>query len=419
MHYSFWRRLRGFVLAVTVACPIAFAANTAVLPFSNRTPVRAAANSSSLDWIGEAIAETIRDAIDSRGGVSIAREDIDQAFRQLGLRPLVPITQASVLKLGEALDADQLVYGSYEFVPDNTAVSRAPLATPANAYPANRGALKISAHVFVHGKSEQSRQFEESGSIDDLATFEAHAAWRTLTLALPNLAPQEAEHRSLSLSPRLDAQESYIRGMLAKDPATRQQLFQQAARLDPRFGHPSWQLGQISYEHAQYRQSIEWLRKVPPQHVRYRDATFLLGLALFQTNDFLGAEAAFQKLAEVIPLGEVFNNLGAAQSRLNLPKAVVSFQKALESDPNDPAYHFNLGYALWRKGDFAAAAERFRSAVERDPDDQVATLLLGYSLKKQGIASAPTLPQTQQRLKLNFDERAYKQLKALLQTSRP
>ena len=122
MHNSSWRHLRGFALAITIACPIAFAANTAVLPFSNRTPVRPAVNSSSLDWIGEAIAETIRDAIDSRGGVSIAREDIDQAFRQLGLRPLVPITQASVLRLGEALDAEQLVYGSYEFVPDNTAV---------------------------------------------------------------------------------------------------------------------------------------------------------------------------------------------------------------------------------------------------------------------------------------------------------
>ena len=80
-------------------------------------------------------------------------------------------------------------------------------------------------------------------------------------------------------------------------------------------------------------------------------------------------------------------------------------------------YLFNLGYALWKKGDFAGAAERFRAALERDPDDAMATLLLGRCLKKQGFRagdSADARLQGLERLKTTYQERAYRQLKSLL-----
>ncbi len=66
----------------------------------------------------------------------------------------------------------------------------------------------------------------------------------------------------------------------------------------------------------------------------------------------------------------MYNDLAAAESRRNLPQAVDDFRKALEGDSNDPVYHFNLGYALWKKGDFSAAADRFRAVLDREPDDQ-------------------------------------------------
>ncbi len=122
-------------------------------------------------------------------------------------------------------------------------------------------------------------------------------------------------------------------------------------------------------------------------------------------------------------LSEVYNDLGASESRRDLPQAVEDFRKALEGDTNDPVYHFNLGYALWKKGDFAAAAERFRAALDRDPEDHMATLLLGRCLKKQGPHSgdAATAARLQglERLKTNYEERAYWQLKAVLDAKTP
>jgi tetratricopeptide (TPR) repeat protein len=265
-------------------------------------------------------------------------------------------------------------------------------------------------------KMRQSSEFEESGALDDLSALEAHLAWRALTLVAEDRAVSESEFRSLRPPVRLDAEESYIRGLMARTPEQRESYFLQAARLDARFAHPCYQLGALHYQRKEYRQAAEWLEKVSADSADYHRASFLLGLARFQSGDYAAAQKAFQTVAAAVPLSEVYNNLAAAESRRNLPQAVDDFRKALEGDASDPLYHFNTGYALWKKGDFAAAAERFRAALDRDPTDQAATLLLGRCLKKQGprADASDARLQNLERLKTTFEERAYLQLKSLL-----
>jgi len=113
-----WVFLIG-VLSIVMAASLP-AETAAVLPFANRTAVADAAQA-SLDWIGESIAETVRDAIGSRGVVNLSRAEIDEAYGQLNLRPLSVLTEASVVKIGETLDAEQMVYGTFEFLPDPAA----------------------------------------------------------------------------------------------------------------------------------------------------------------------------------------------------------------------------------------------------------------------------------------------------------
>jgi tetratricopeptide (TPR) repeat protein len=204
---------------------------------------------------------------------------------------------------------------------------------------------------------------------------------------------------------------------MSRTPDQREKYFVQAARLDARFIHPCFQLGLIHYNRKEYRQAADWLQKAGPTDVEYHEASFFLGLALFQAADYTGAQKAFLTVAASVPLSEVYNDLAAAESRRNLPQAIDDFRKALDGDPNDPVYHFNLGYALFKKGDFTAAADRFRAALDRNPDDQTATLLLGRCLKKQGLRagdSGDVRLQTLERLKTNYEERAYRQLKSVL-----
>jgi tetratricopeptide (TPR) repeat protein len=358
----------------------AFGDTAAVLPFWNSAPTPSQA---SLDWLGESIAETVAEALGSRGILTLERPDIQDAFHRLGLRQRSALSQASVMKIGEELDAEEVVYGTFEFTPAANAVGSGA-----------KGSLKISGHILDLKRLRAGPEFAETGSIEDLATLQAHLAWRTLDLLAPKLAPPESEFRALRQPVRLDAEEIYVRGLLAVDPEQKEKFFLQAARLDPRFVHPCYQLGQIHYQRKEYRQAADWLQKVTPDDIHYREASFLLGLALFQSGDFAGAQKAFQMIVAAVPLSEVYNDLGASESRRNLPQAIDDFRKAIEGDPADPVYQFNLGYALFKKGDFAAAFEHFNAVVER----RLANL---------------------ERLKTNYEERAYWQLKAMLEPKQP
>jgi len=400
-----------FLFVVVMTAGGVLAGTAAVLPFANRTAT-ARPSQANMDWIGESIAETVRDALGARGVVTLSREEVEEAYRQLNLRPRGLLTAGSVLKIGEALDAEQVIYGTFEF-------SSEPGRDPSASSGAQQGSLKISARIFDRRRLREGPEFIETGSLEDVATLEAHLAWRTLSLLAPKLAPPESEFRALRSPVRLDAEENYVRGLMAGVPDQQEKFFLQAARLDPHFAHPAYQLGRIHYARKEYRQAVEWLQKIAPEDVHYREASFLLGLALFQSSDYAGAQKAFQTVADSVPLGEVYNNLGASQSRRNLPQAADSFRKALDGDANDPLYHFNLGYALWKKGDFAAAADRFRAVLDRTPDDQMATLMLGLSLKKQGPRQGDARLETLERLKTNYEERAYWELKALVDPSNP
>ena len=90
-----------------------------VLPFANSTDVR------GLDWIGESVAETLRDRLVDAGLPHVfERAERQEAYRRLSVRPYVPLTKATALKIGLSVDADLILYGDYEILaPASTAVT--------------------------------------------------------------------------------------------------------------------------------------------------------------------------------------------------------------------------------------------------------------------------------------------------------
>lgn len=362
-----------------------FADSVAVLPLFDQT------KTANLDWIGESVSETIRESLASEGLLVLSREDRMEVFRRMSIRPNAVLTLASVLKVGEALDAARIIFGQYEI--------------PA------QGAIKLSARVVDLKRFKPGPEFEASGPLEDLSALETHLAWQFLRHLAPKSAPSEEEFRRVRPPVRVDAIESYTRGLLATSVEQKQKLFTQAARLDEGFSGPCYQLGRIFWEKKDYRSAAQWLAKVNRGDSHYLDAMFLLGLTRYFQRDFDGAASQFQLVAAQAPLNEVYNDLGAAQSRRNLPEAVESFKKALEGDKADPDYWFNTGYALWKARSFDAAAEKFRSVLDRTPNDGEATVLLGRCLKDDG-PSAAELREGKERLKQNFELTAFRQLQA-------
>ena len=384
-----------FLSLVFLVCGALHAETTLVLPFFNFS------KSPNLDWIGESIAESVSDSLASEGVLVLDRTNRLEAYRRLSVRPGAELTRASILKIGESLDASIVIYGSF--------------ALNEPAVPQSKGSVRIEARIIDLKRIHQGPLFSETGALEDLASLEVHLGWQALESLHPKKAPPE--HQFLAARPpvRIDAVESYVRGLLATSPEQRHRFFTQAARLDEHYSQPCFQLGKIYWERKEYKIAAGWFQRVSRSDPHYLESRFFLGLSQYSSGDFAAAEAAFQLVASAMPLNEVYNNLGAAQDRRNnSAAAVANFQKALEGDSADPDYHFNLGYAQLRLGQYAAAVESFRAALARNPNDTEATSLLGRALKEEAPRPGDPKLDGRERVKTNYDEAAYRQLQAEL-----
>jgi tetratricopeptide (TPR) repeat protein len=389
-------RLLPVCLLVALSALSAQAESVLVLPFFSRSP------SAGLDWIGESVSQTIGEALASHGVLLLSRDERQEAYRRLSVRPNARLTHASVIKVAEALDATEVIFGQFEFTP-----------APAGAASGSRGSLHFTAWTLNMRRMRSGPEFIESGPLDDLAALQTHLAWQVLSYLDPGNTPPLAEFQKEHPPIRLDAMENYTRGLLAASPGQKHRYLTQAARLDPGFWQPAFQLGQLHWGQKEYRLAAGWFAKVPPNTPRYFEANFLLGLCQYYTGDYAAAQKSLELVAQSVPLNEVFNDIGAAQSKRNLPGALENFRKALEGDPTDLDYRFNVGYALWKSGDFAGAAETFQTILDHNPDDAQAELLLDRCRDKTGPRVAD-LRKGFERVKLNYEEGAWRQLKLAL-----
>jgi tetratricopeptide (TPR) repeat protein len=394
VRFSVW-----LTASLLLAVSLARAADTiAVLPLFNvdeRT-------SPNLDWIGESVAETISEALSTGGLLVLTREDREEVYRRLSLRAGVVLTKASVLKIGETLDAGQAVFG--ELRVDGAESGATTL----------KSNLRLAVRVIDLKKFQQREEFVETGSLENLSRMETKLAWTLWRQLAPESAPPEETFLNDRAPVRVDAMESYVRGLMASSEEQKLKLFTQAARLDDHFSQPNFQLGRTLFAKKDYKTAAQWLAKVTKGDSHFLEASFLRGICKYHEGDFDGAVDQFKMVSGEISLNEVYNDLGAALSRKNDPGATDNFKKALDGDESDPDYWFNLGYSLWKQGRFDLAAANFRAVLDRSPGDSEATIMLGRCLKTDGPRAGDPRSDGRERIKTAFEDSAYRQLQAEL-----
>jgi tetratricopeptide (TPR) repeat protein len=361
-----------------------------VAPFANRTKVP------SFDWLGESLAETIRETLAEEGFPAIARDDREEAAKKLALTGVSQVSLASLAKLCATVGAERLVYGRMEFLPESGAAAGTP----------GKGTLRVTARVLDIKDVVQIGEFFESGPVQELATLETDLAWKMQRWARPDRHVDLEEFRRRHPPVKNTARESYVRGLLAHAADQRHRLLTQATRLDPSFAQPAFVLGREHFLKGNFRDAVGWLERVPNRNLNFTEARFLLALCRYQLSDFQAARQIFEQIGPQLPSPELWNNLGAAQARLNDPQALDSFKKALEADSTDSDYQFNMGYSLWKRGDFDSAANYFRAVLDHSRDDQDAIQLLGRCLKKSGPRAGDWRSEGLERLKESYEEPA-------------
>ncbi len=383
--------------------PFCRAADTvAILPLFNLDQNK----SPNLDWIGESVAETIHEALSTGGLLVLSREDREEVYRRLSLRTGVLLTRASVLKIGETLDAGHVIFGEMHVESADAAGN------------ALKSKMRLVVRIIDLKKLHQGPEFYEEGPLENLSQMEMRLAWMLLHNLAPDSAPSEDAYLHDRVPVRVDAMESYVRGLMASNDDQKIKLFTQAVQADTHFSQPNFQLGRLMFNRKDYKGAEPWLAKVSKNDSHFLEAAFLRGICKYYQGNFDGAADQFRMVSGEIPLNEVFNNLGAALSRKNDSAAKDNFNKALSGDESDPDYWFNVGYSLWKQGQFALAAADFKAVLERSPTDEQAKLLLQRCLKMDGPREGELASNPRERIKTAFEDSAYRQLQAELKGKR-
>lgn len=353
-----------------------------------------------MNWVGESVAETVMSELAAANQIVLDRSARAEGVRRLNLREGADYTKATIFHLGQALDADYICFGSFTIG-----------LTPGDAALKN-SSIRISAQFIDLRKMHDGPELSEAGKLAELSRLEEHLAFESLRYLEPHGTAKLEDFLSPRKTVRLDAQESYVRGLLSGNKDQRQKWFAQAVALDSHFAGPAFELGKLALEQKQYPQALNWFRRITPQDPNYPEARFKMGLAAYAAGDYNGAASYFREVSTLYPLSEVYNDLAVAEAQLNMPAAPDDFRRALEGDPHSSAYLFNLGYLQLKAAAYADAAKKFDEVLQHS-DDAEARTLLDRANRRTAFGPGDKLPVL--RLKTSFDETAFRQLKAMLQ----
>jgi len=368
-----------------------------VMPFENQS------SAPGLEWIGEAFPEVLSQHLASSQLYVISREDRTHAFDHSGIPQNLLPSRATIYRIAEEMDADYVVMGSYTFA--------------GNVFTARAQLLDMKKlHLYP--------PVESSGPLANLIDLQTMLAWGVLQ-QMP-VHPATTRDQFLKAVPpvRLDAFENYIRGILATSYQQRVHYFHDALKLNPNYTLAMLQLGRTYFDNHEYESASVWFARIPKTDPAVGEASFLLGLSEFYRGNFDKAFAAFNYLSTRVPLTELYNNMGVAEARRGRRAAAVEyFSKAVNADPNDADYRFNLAVALFKNGDSAGASRHLKEELQQRPTDGEAKTLL--DMINRGVQPPPPspaatagnalLPPNQlhlpmERIKRNYDEASYRQI---------
>lgn len=363
-----------------------------VIPFENSSPTPGL----DLEWIGESFPEAFHEQLNSPVLYVASRDERLRADDRQGIPAGVHASRATIYRLAEEMDVDCVVLGSYRY-------------DGAGAH------LTATAQLLDMRAQKLLPAVTESAPLADLGALQSALAWDLLRLIRTDFSEPKDKYIASVAPVRLDAEENFIRGLLATTVQERLRRYREATRLNPEYDRAWLELGKTLYAQRSYEPAISALNQVQHSASVAREATFYLGLAAYDHGDLEKSESAFEFVAVRLPLAEVYNNLGVvAASRGKMKTSADDFERAIQNDPSDPDYHFNLAIALAQSGEHAGAARELHATLDHRPNDAEAKTLLDSLPPAVGssivAASSTTSKPPLERIKRNYEEDAFRQM---------
>lgn len=340
-----------------------------IFPFENE------GTSPRLDWLSEGLEELTIQNLSAAGQQVYTHEGRTSELERFGLPPIAHFSHATMLRIAGDLDADFVLFG--KFNSDGTS-------------------LAIEARLLRVSPTALSAPVRETGPLASLMELHTTLLWKLLAANDKGFPLNLAAFAKLQRPLRLEAFEHYTRGLLANDDDGRLRELRESARLEPEWPAPAFALGQAYFSRRDCDSALPWLARVPATNFRATEATFTTGVCRLLLNQPEKAEEVFLALQSRLKtafvagaeLPEILNDLSLAQARRgDTTAAASSLLRALDLDPDEDDYPFNLGLLYLHGNDTTTAAKYFREASDREPENPEDRALLIYALEKAGNKS--------------------------------
>jgi tetratricopeptide (TPR) repeat protein len=356
-------------LILSIHSRAAVATDTIVaMPFEN------VSGRAEYNWVGESFAAALADLLDKPGLVGIHPDERNVAYKQEGLPPTAILTRATMIKIAERAGANLMIIGTYRIEGQGRDSS-----------------ITVTARVIdIREGRLVGKEFSRGGPLLDLQKLQGELAYEILTQRNPS-SPYSREKliADATLAP-IGAFENFIKATLTRDQQARIGFLERAIKEvadknKVKYVPAIFELGRIQYEAGDYKAALEQLAQLSPQEARYDEAQFYIAVAedaLGQTDKSL---ADHQKLAERLPLYEVYNNIGALFIKQKQYQPAINHLKpAVDAMPRDADTLFNLGYAYYEAKDYQAAVRTLRDETRQRTGDGEGFYLLSKALQAAG-----------------------------------
>lgn len=142
-----------------------------------------------------------------------------------------------------------------------------------------------------------------------------------------------------------------------------------ALRDDPNSAQAFYLLGVLAADHANHRKAIELFDRalsLSQGNPRYLAERARSRIALFDRDGAVEDALAAGAAPRLSP--RTLDTIGVIYSRLGLhTEAAPFFQRAVDAEPENASFLYNLGAARQFMGDFSAAESAFRRTIAREP----------------------------------------------------
>jgi Flp pilus assembly protein TadD/TolB-like protein len=309
-------------------------ATVLVFPLENRAGLQ-------LAWVGESLALSITEQIRMPGIAVIDRDDRLDYLERADLPPNLPLSIASMIRVGQLASADYIVTGHYSGKEDR---------------------LDVRLQALDLRTMRRGGEVSASGPLSALPQMENELAYNAVTNAgLNRTLSREAFKQRTRRMPNT-AVSQFVASLETQDEEEQILALKRAISIHPDFPEALFRLGRYYYDAGNCDSAVRYLEPARKSPSRYLASQFMLGVCYLKREDHAEAVRSFSSIADSRPSVAVLNNLGVAELRQG--DYAVATQHLLDAGKlsrSDPAVALNLAILRYLQGNMEAA----RSVLER------------------------------------------------------